>query len=172
MKLHPFVILVLILAISVSGQTSKDFAHLPQNQREVLLKWLNLNGFFRLAIESDCANKEGLKITREYWGSLYHPYYKSGDFNRDATNDFAVILIDKRKAKINFYAAVFHGNAAGAYSAKPVYISKAFDLTSGGLFYNGYGPGGRLFAGSFESDDATTFVFVKNRYLEQRNEMP
>jgi hypothetical protein len=162
----------LILAIGVSGQTNKDFAHLPQNQREILQKWLTGSGFYRLAVESDCANREGLQITRDYWGSLYHPYYKSGDFNRDGTDDFSVVLIDKRKTKNNFYAAVFHGNVRGAYSAKPVYISKAFDLTSGGLFYNGYGQGGRLFAGSFESDDGTTFVFVKNRYVEKRNQMP
>lgn len=175
MKFYVSIILLLILGFSASGQTVADgFSVMPSGQREVLRKWLKSNSFYRLATEeSDCSNKEGLKATRDYWGSLYYPYYKSGEFNNDGNDDFAVVLIDKRKRKSNFDVAIFHGDARGSHSAKPFYISKGFDLASGGLFYHGYGRrGGRLSAGSFESDDGTIFVFARNRYVEKGFDTP
>lgn len=173
MKFYVSTILFFSLGFSTFAQTSDNgLSVMPQGQREVLQKWLKLNSFYRLAVESDCANKAGLKATRDYWGALYYPYYKSGEFNNDGNDDFAVVLIDTRKRKDNFAVAIFHGNAKGAFTAKPFYISKGFELSSGGLFYNGYGRGGRLFAGSFESDDATVFMFVKNRYIEKGFDTP
>lgn len=66
MKLSASIILLLILNPTLFGQASGDgFSVMPRSQREVLQKWIKLNGFYRLALESDCTNKEGLSATRD-----------------------------------------------------------------------------------------------------------
>ena len=170
-KLFYSAVLVLVLIPqSLPAQASgggDGLAVMSYAQRVPMQKWLKANGFYRLATEArDCSNSEGLSRTREYWGALYYPYYKAGEFNLDGNDDFAVALIDTRKTKDNFDVAIFHGDGRGGYSPKPFYISRGHDLASGGLFYNGFGRGGRLFAGSFESDDGTVFDFRRNRYTE------
>jgi hypothetical protein len=160
MKHKPFqafllcAIALLMFSISerTNAQQSSEASHLRQQQREALQKWLARHSAFRLATEADCENKEGLKGTREEYGSGYHPYYAVGDFNHDDNDDFAVVLIDKIKSKDKYAVIIFNGTAKGGYGSGPVYFEGGYDLRNGGLFYFGYGRGDRLAAGVFMSD--------------------
>jgi hypothetical protein len=60
----------------------------PQHQ-EVLSRWLKTKPQFRLATESQDADKEGVAFYRQDWGKGFNPYYAVGDVNRDRRKDFA-----------------------------------------------------------------------------------
>lgn len=122
-------------------------APLRSQHREVVERWLAGKPNLRLATLADCLNKDGLAATREQFGKNHHPYYVVGDFNRDNQEDFAVVLIDKRKTKDNFAIAIFNGPSNKRNI--PAFFEEGWDLSDGGLIKGG----GGILAGPFESDN-------------------
>ncbi|MET0625723.1 MAG: hypothetical protein ABW250_22500 [Pyrinomonadaceae bacterium] len=165
-KSFTLIILVLSCTLQVWAQESAVYAHMPDDHRQVVQKWLAKRPFYRLATEAD-ADAEGLEVTRQYHGTLYHPYYKTGDFNNDGSDDFVVVLIDTRKHEGKHVIAIFNGQPNGESEPLPTYLKAAdLDLTRGGLFYTGYGKGFRLAAGIFESDVCTGYKARGRTYVE------
>lgn len=155
---------VLGCVLGARAQESAVYAHMPDDHRQVVQKWLAKRPFYRLATEADA---EGLEVTRQYHGTLYHPYYKTGDFNNDGNDDFAVVLIDTRKREGKHVIAIFNGQPNGESEPLPAYLKAAdLDLTRGGLFYTGFGKGFRLVAGIFESDVGTGYKARGRTYVE------
>jgi hypothetical protein len=148
----------------VKAQHINDGTHLQRRHRAALQKWLVRRPELRLATEADCMNKVGLASAREENGTLYHPYYVVGDFNKDVNDDFAVALIDKRKREWRYSIAIFNGQANGDFV--PAYFDGGFDLSDGGLFYMGYGRGDRLAAGVFASDQCFGFQVSGKGYVK------
>jgi hypothetical protein len=149
-----YIITLLMCAFSsnINAQQLNGTSQLSRQQRETLQNWLTRNPVFRIATEEDCLNKQGLAGTREEFGSGYQPYYAAGDFNHDGDDDFAVVLVDKRKKKDRYAVLIFNGTPNGDYGSTQAYFEGGYDLSEGGLFYFGYGRGDRLAAGVFMSD--------------------
>lgn len=128
-------IVLLLIFISPAGSISQELSgasHLPRRHRESLQAWLARSPAFRLATEADCQNKEGLKWMREEYGASYRPYYAAGDFNRDGSEDFAVVLVDMRMKKDGYAAAIFNGLASGEAEKSPAYsCASRFKVATG-----------------------------------------
>ena len=148
----------------VNAQQMSNASHLHRQHREALQQWLAKRPELRLATEADCMNREGLASAREENGTLYHPYYVVGDFNRDVNDDFAVALVDKRKREWKYSIVIFNGQANGKFLQ--AYYDDGFDLSDGGLFYIGYGRGDRLAAGVFASDHCFGFRVSGKGYVK------
>ena len=135
------------LSSAVNAQQNIATSHLRPSHKTIVEKWLIGKASLRLATLADCLNKEGLAATREQFGKNHHPYYIVGDFNRDKRQDFAVVLVNKRKIKDNFAVAIFNGplNKQGV----PAFFEEGWDLSDGGLLESG----GGVMAGPFESDN-------------------
>jgi len=133
--------------------------HLSQQHTEVVDRWLAGKSDLRLATLADCLNKDGLAATREQHGKSYHPYYAVGDFNHDKREDFAVVLVNKRKKKDKFAVAVFNG--ALGKNTVPAYFGEGWDLSDGGLFEGSDG----ILAGPFESDNCVILRPRRKTYV-------
>ena len=84
---------------------------------------------------------------------------RSGDFNRDKRQDFAVALIDKRKKKDKFAVAIFNGSVGKISS--PAFFEEGWDLSDGGL--SGCGVG--VIVGPFESDNCVILSPRGKKYV-------
>ena len=146
-----FLCCVMCLPLRAAGQREST-AHLRPEHRAIVENWLKLRSDLRLATDADNTNKEGLAGTRKDRGRNYQPYYAVGDFNGDRKQDFAVVLVKKRKSGWPFVFAIFNGPVARA--TKPTF-SVDTDLSDGGIFYNPQSPPSqfRLAFGTFESDN-------------------
>ncbi len=108
---------------------------------------------------TDCLNKDGLAATREQNGKNYHPYYAVGDFNQDKREDFAVVLVNKRKKKDKLAVAIFNG--AIGKNTVPAYFGEGWDLSDGGLFEGSDG----ILVGPFESDNCVILRPRRKTYV-------
>jgi hypothetical protein len=140
---------VLCLPILIGAQST---SYLRPGHKTVVERWLQLRPDLRLATEADNKNKEGLAGTRQDRGRNYQPYYAVGDFNGDRKEDFAVVLVKKKRSGWPFVLAIFNGPIGE--NAKPTF-SVDDDLSDGGIFYNPKSPPSqfRLAFGPFESDN-------------------
>ncbi len=140
-----------------------------------LQQWLQTKRGLRVATDSDCENKEGLKSMRQSFGKRFQPYYLVKDFNGDAVNDFAVALIDSsRKADSQFTLVIFHGkrnaNAKGqelsdSGAFQVVFTQESIDLRQGGLFAGELERERTpLYVGIFETDDCSRLKWNGKRY--------
>jgi hypothetical protein len=148
-----------VTAVGLVPQQS--VSNLAPRHQTVVDRWLAVKPALRLATESDCRNKEGLKATRQHNGQSYQPYYAVGDFNRDGQEDFAVALINPRKTARKFAIAIFNGSANSRWSNAPNFLVEGVDLVDGGLVLT---PGNRLVAGVFQSDNCVTLRPTGKRY--------
>lgn len=117
----------------------------------MLGEWLKSNPTFRVATDSDCRCSEEIAEIRKGSGDAwkpnprYHPYYVSGDFNGDGTEDFAVVLVGSQS---QLHLAIFNGRFLPG--TKPAYLSSDH---VGALFYGPPRPRPyRLIIGAFGSE--------------------
>ena len=139
-----------LLAPSAHGaEPPYSLSHIRLEHRAVLQGWLAHRPNLRVALERDCADRQGLAAMRRERGRKYHPYYAVGDFNDDGREDFAVTLINKSKPSQAFIV-VF--NDPADRNRSPALISDDFAVSNGGLWVGSADRGQRLIAGPFESD--------------------
>lgn len=136
----------------------------PQHQ-EVLTRWLKTKPQFRLANESQDADKEGLAFYRQDWGKHFNPFYAVADFNRDRRKDFAVLVVDSRKsAEEGFAIAIF--NAPFNKKSRPNYFEAGYAGISRCFIAYDQMTRGRLFLGIYEGDSiCVTFYPKGQRYV-------
>jgi hypothetical protein len=143
-----------IVALSVAANPLSaqivSTADLRPQHRGTLERWLEGKLMLKLATESDCRNREGLKASRQEYGRNYQPYYAVGDFNRDGQQDFAVALVNQQKRSRIFAIAIFNGPFNQRRLNSPAFFAEGIDLSEGGLVILS---GNRLVAGVFQSDD-------------------
>lgn len=137
---------------------------LQSQQGAVLQQWLARRPWLRVATESDCRNRAGLRDARQEYGAAYQPYFAAGDFNGDGQNDFAVVLVDQRKRSRKFAIAIFNGPFDPSRAANPAFYTEGLDLSTGGLVLR---EGNRLLAGVFQTDDCVTLNPRGPRYVMQ-----
>ncbi|HXU94453.1 MAG TPA: hypothetical protein VFP33_12430 [Gallionella sp.] len=100
------------LCIAAPDQNIPDYV--APAQQAVLKAWLSEHPEFRVANDKDCECSDDIEEMRKGDGGVwkpnpnFHPYYVSGDFNRDKQLDFAVILI-KQSEKGKHFLAFFNG---------------------------------------------------------------
>ena len=131
---------------------------LDASQNSAVTAWLNDHPGYRLARDRDCACDEDLRTIRTagYGGKWkpipdYHPYVVSGDFNGDGVTDFAVVVVDTRKAR-DFTMLVFNG-PVDEQQPVPAFAYQHRDLTRARLFYGPPWPKPyRLLVDTFESE--------------------
>jgi hypothetical protein len=127
-NLLPLLLLITLASCSAHALNRKDyFSHLQPRHRAVLKRWLAKRTWLRPATEDDCSDKGNLALMRRQLGKNAHPYYSVGDFNRDRSRDFAVLLIDTRKKgeMDEFALLVFNGDKRGRYYQ--AYFERGFD---------------------------------------------
>jgi hypothetical protein len=144
---------LMIIALAFAAKSSSaqiaSTADLGLQQRATLERWLDSKPMLKLATETDCRNREGLKASREEYGRNYQPYYAIGDFNRDGQPDFAVALVNPQKRSRKFAIAVFNGPFGQRRASAPAFFSEGIDLSDGGIVW----ARSRLVVGVFQSDD-------------------
>ena len=154
-----------IAQTSASAQKSNDeaFAKMQTAHAAALRTWLAAKPHLRPATEADCTNKDGLKLQRS-GDANYQPYYFTGDFNGDRQTDFAVALVDSKKAKDKGFALViFNGGKSGFRQA---HFQSNLDLRRSGLFFFGEKPE-RLAVGEFQTDDCGYFKWSGGKYVAE-----
>lgn len=120
------------LTVCASAQNKTSTAHLNSKHAKALQTWLKANPKYRAAQASDCKNNFGLKSMRGD-DAKFHPYYAVYDFDKDETQDFAVVVIDaKRKPDFQYTLLVFKGDKQGNYKAAKTIDS--MDLRQSGIW--------------------------------------
>ena|ERR1022692_14855 len=141
------------------GNLSLFASHsLNAEQSSVVAGWLSKHPEYRLANDKDCECDEDIQTMRAGSGGVwkpvpdYHPYVASGDFNGDGVIDFAVVVINRRKAH-DFVLLVFNG-PDDVHHPIPAFVGSHSDLAGSGLSYGPPRPKPyRLVVGPFESDN-------------------
>jgi hypothetical protein len=135
---------------------------LSSGEQQVLKNWLALHPEYRQATDEDCNCAADIQQMRAGAGGVwkpvrdYHPYVATGDFNGDGVEDFAVILIDRRKKEKNFSLVVFNGPFK---SETPAFVESGMELQNQGLSYGPPRPKPyRLVLGPFESDNTALLI--------------
>jgi hypothetical protein len=129
---------------------------LDSGQKSVIVAWLSNHPGYRLANDRDCSCDEDIKEMRAGDGGVwkpvpdYHPYITSGDFNDDGSMDFAVVVINTRKAH-DFTLLVFNGPLDVGHPV-PAFVDRG-DFAGIGLAYGPPRPKPyRLIIGRFASE--------------------
>ena len=149
---------LLLTALAWGGHT------LNSEERQVLKNWLVLHPQYRQATDEDCDCAAEIQQMKAGAGGIwkpvrdYHPYSVTGDFNGDGAEDFAVVLIDRRKKEKNFALVVFNGPFKSE-ALSPAFMESGMDLKYTGLFYGPPRPKPyRLLLGPFESDSGALLI--------------
>jgi hypothetical protein len=148
-----------IAALLSLGNLSLFASHtLSSSQSSVIAEWLTNNRGYRLASDQDCDCTEDINMMRAGSGGIwkpvpdYHPYVASGDFNGDGIIDFAVVVINTRKAH-DSVLLVFNG-PNHLRDSIPAFVGPHDDLGRSALFFGPPRPKPyRLVVGPFESDN-------------------
>lgn len=160
-----------------------EFLQLSHEHEQVLRRWFERHRNFRLARLEDCedrwfdsAGKVHIETCQQLIRELRawtqdpaaNPFYAKGDFNGDAVEDFATVLIDLRQSNTGAQLAtvvVFNGPFRPAKDVRP-----AFSLRRGSVSatFLGYGPPRgkpwRLIIGSPESE-GRELVWRNGKYV-------
>jgi hypothetical protein len=138
--------------------------YVPALHRAVIERWLAANHAYRVATDADCKCKDEIAAlragTRGAWGPQpdFHPYYTSGDFNGDGSEDFAVIFLHTGNAQKSLLA-IFNGPFPADRPNRPVYLSRKYALP---LFYGPPRPKPYLLvAGKFEAGGVVFLPYKK-----------
>jgi len=118
---------------------------------------------YRIAVEKDCSDKEGLQEARGNIGKSYHPYYGVGDFNKDGIEDFAIVFVKKAsRASDRFKIVIFEGTASESFTAK--WNSEDMNMGCMGIFYTeDHG----LYYGAFQAEDCIKLKPFRGGYIEE-----
>jgi hypothetical protein len=137
---------------------------LSSAEQQTLKNWLALHPEYREATDEDCGCAANIQQVRSGSGGIwkpvpdYHPYVATGDFNSDGVEDFAVVLIDRKKKEKNFVLVVFNGPFKSLKSS-PTFTESDLELQNEGLFYGPPRPKPyRLLLGRFESDSGALLI--------------
>jgi hypothetical protein len=106
----------------------RSLEEIPESQRIALHKLITKKPQYDFVSETLFGEDILKDIRTKYWdyfGRKFRPYYKTGDFNRDRKQDFAMILIDNSApepenptdelAEYGFVVAIFNGDGRGGY---------------------------------------------------------
>lgn len=133
-------------------------------EQRVLKNWLVLHPAYRQAADEDCECAADIRQMRAGSGGIwkpvpdYRPYIATGDFNSGGVEDFAVVLIDRRKREKNFALVVFNGPFKSE-TAPSAFMESGMELQNQGLFYGPPRPKPyRLLLGPFESDSGALLI--------------
>lgn len=139
-------------------------AHLNSAHAKALQIWLKANPKYRAAQTSDCKNKFGLKSMLADEAN-FHPYYAVYDFDKDETEDFAVVVIDaKRKPDFQYTLLVFKGDGQGNFkTAKTI---DSMDLRQGGIWKGETEEMvADLYVGEFQTDSCFYLQWSDKRFV-------
>lgn len=141
--------------VKASNFDSADFAHFKPEHAAALKVWLSRNKLWKPARESDY-NQEFLEYAKKDESRKnYHPYYTTGDFNKDGKEDFGVGLVDsKTRKKLAF--AVFNAPFADGKAAFFTDQTEKDDII---IFNNG-----SLYLGPDYSDSGYVLVPKGDKY--------
>jgi hypothetical protein len=128
-KLGTIIGFILFLALSTGEVVcQKSLEEIPESQRIALHKLITEKPQYDFVSETLFGEDILKEIRTKYWdyfGRKFRPYYKTGDFNRDRKQDFAMILIDNSApepenpadefAEYDFAVVIFNGNGRGGY---------------------------------------------------------
>ena len=149
---------------------------LSSQEYQVLKNWLVQHSEYRQGTDQDCDCADDIAEMKAGSGGVwkpvpdYHPYAVTGDFNGDAVEDFAVVVVDRSKQEKNFTLVVFNGPFKSGI-AKPAFIQSGLDLRGYGPFYGPPRPRPyRLLLGRFESDSGSLLVPHGSGYKWDDNE--
>lgn len=164
-------LLVLIL-ICIAFSTPAWAGHtLTSQEQNVLENWLAQHPEYRVATDQDCECADDIKQMRAGYGGDwhpvpdYHPYAATGDFSGHGEEDFAVVVIDRSRRRMNYALVVFNG-PFGSIAVSPAFIRSGLDLRYEGLFFGPPRPKPyRLLVGEFESDSG--FILVPHGHTYQ-----
>jgi hypothetical protein len=130
---------------------------LSADESKALDEWLASHSDYRVATGVDCSCTESITRIRTGWGGIrpvpdYHPYRVAGDFNKDGSEDIAVVVV-KRASRIHGFALlVFNGSQGAGLSL--AFSKIGLDLQGQGLFFGPPAGEGSLLLGFFYSDAA------------------
>lgn len=129
----------------------------PQH-RAILQQWLATRPTWRPATISDAldgltgqSRKFTLEAIRSH-GRSYQPYYAVADFNRDGSEDFAVILIDKSRAAARWAVTIFNGPFNDNQNPTPAFYTERVSDGDWLLWKTGDQFGSRIILGAPDSD--------------------
>ena len=117
---------ILLLALTATGAAQKSVASLRPAHAAALQEYLAKHRDFDFLSEGRC-DPGSLKAMREQFGPRFNPFYKVGDFNHDGRQDFALVLVRDRAARVETMLAeshryrydvrvvVFNGERRGGY---------------------------------------------------------
>jgi len=155
---------IFALTVCAAAQSKTSTAHLNSKHAKALQIWLKANPKYRAAQVSDCKNNFGLKSMRGD-DAKFHPYYAVYDFDKDQTQDFAVVVIDaKRKPDFQYTLLVFKGDKQGNYKAAKTIDS--MDLRQGGIWVNDMEEGvADLYVGEFQTDNCYYLKWSNKKFV-------
>jgi hypothetical protein len=137
---------------------------LSLQEHQVLKNWLARHSEYRQATDEDCDCVADMQQMRGGYGGQqkpvpgYHPYSATGDFNGDGVEDFATVLIDRRRQARNFALIVFNGPFQSE-PPQPAFMESDLNLKYEGLFYGPPRPKPyRLLLGPFETDSGSLLI--------------
>jgi hypothetical protein len=152
----------LIVGVLIGGMSCVVAAtnvpkYISGEHSRVVTGWLKEQPQARVAEDADCRCDEDLKRKRTEsngaWSAEpnYHPYYVSGDFNRDGIADFAIGIID-RTVPDAFRVVIFDGPFKKSTSVRPTFVSQPRPLGEA-MFYGPPRPKPYfLVVGAFEAE--------------------
>lgn len=116
-----------IFILPVLGFGQKAVANLKPSHAIALEQFLSKNKDYQF-LSSKVIDAEYMKFIRESFGKTFEPYYQVADFNRDKSEDFAVILSRKGERKESgatseehkydypLAVVIFNGNKNGTFT--------------------------------------------------------
>jgi hypothetical protein len=133
-----------------------------------LTAWLATHLEYRAATNADCNCAEDLRMVQTGWGGVravpdYHPYRVAGDFNRDGSEDIAVVVVTQTPRIHGFALLVFNGGKKGA-GLSLAFSKTGLDLQGQGLFFGPPAGGNLLLLGPFYSDAGFVVEPKKDTY--------
>ncbi|MDQ2975558.1 MAG: hypothetical protein M3R69_09130 [Acidobacteriota bacterium] len=160
-KLTLTLLCLLLLPLSIAAQ--KSVSELPPAHASALQEFLSKHSELQFLSEREM-DKETLKDMRKNFGARLTPYYRTGDFNRDGIQDFAMILAKEGPpsedlgpdiAETHRYAhditvVIFNGQKKGGFKA-------SFEKNTTGplvcFLYSTYEKKKRLYFAVYETDE-------------------
>ncbi|MDQ3063972.1 MAG: hypothetical protein M3R14_14095 [Acidobacteriota bacterium] len=155
---------IFALTVCASAQSKSSTAHLNSTHAKALQTWLKANPKYRAAQVADCKNKFGLKSMRGD-DAKFHPYYAVYDYDKDETEDFAVVVIEaNRKPDFQYTLLIFKGDKQGNYKmAKTI---DSMDLRQGGIWLNVMEEGiTDLYIGEFQTDNCSYLQWSNKKFV-------
>lgn len=146
-------------------------SHIRPQHRNVLSQWLS-PGWRPLTIDDALAGatKDGRQSILDgikSRGKNYHPFYAVGDYNRDGSLDFAIIVTGESRGSTRRAVAIFHGPFARNQLKVPVFYSENVSEGAWLFWMTGDKFGNRFIVGPPDSDAGYTIKPRGNGYIVQ-----